>query len=137
MKNISLIFLIILLVNLTADAKHLFKEAEYQNYWCKAHNGITEYNLNDFTRVDCLTENQAVEFDFANKVYERIGQALYYGIKTGKQPACCLIMERGEKDLKYLRRLRKVAYRKGIATYTIKHDVLLKQKLLNVENGIN
>lgn len=114
-----------------ANAKRMFAEAEYQNYWCSNHNGITEYELKDFTRVDCLTETQAIEFDFANKWAECIGQSLHYGLMTHKQPACVLIMERGNKDLKYLKRLRRVAYKKGIATYTMKPDVLLKQRLLN------
>ena len=131
MRNIILISLIVLLVSMPANAKRMFAEAEYQNYWCSSHNGITEYELKDFTRVDCLTETQAIEFDFANKWAECIGQSLHYGLMTHKQPACVLIMERGNKDLKYLKRLRRVAYKKGIATYTMKPDVLLKQKLLN------
>ena len=81
-----------------------------------------EYELSDKTRVDCLTEKYAVEVDFAPKWAECIGQALYYGKMTGKQPACVLIMERGEKDLKYLRRLRRAVYRKGLdmRTFTVK-----------------
>lgn len=131
MQKIFFIFLIILFFSMPVNAKRMFPESEYQNYWCGKHNGITEYELKDFTRVDCLTETQAVEFDFANKWAECIGQALHYGIMTHKQPACCLIMERGNKDLKYLKRLRRVAYKKGITTYTIKPDVLLKNILLN------
>ena len=83
-----------------------------------------EYQLNDKTRVDCLTNLYAVEFDFANKWAECIGQSLYYGLKTNRQPACVLIMERGEKDLKYLKRLRRVAYKKGIKTFTLKPEYL-------------
>lgn len=131
MQKIILISLIVLLVSMPAYSKRMFAEAEYQNYWCSNHNGITEYELKDFTRVDCLTETQAIEFDFANKWAECIGQSLHYGLMTHKQPACVLIMERGNKDLKYLKRLRRVAYKKGIATYTMKPDVLLKQRLLN------
>lgn len=130
MQKIILISLIVLLVSMPANAKRMFAEAEYQNYWCSSHNGITEYELKDFTRVDCLTETQAIEFDFANKWAECIGQSLHYGLMTHKQPACVLIMERGNKDLKYLKRLRRVAYKKGIATYTIKPDALLKNLLI-------
>lgn len=102
-----------------AHCKHLYSEKEYQNYWCSKHNGTLEFILNDKTRVDCITSNFAIEFDFAPKWAECIGQSQYYGIKTNRQPACVLIMENGEKDLKYLKRLRRVAYKKGIKTFTI------------------
>lgn len=90
-----------------------------------------EYKLNDKTRVDCLTKDLAVEVDFAPKWAECVGQALYYGKMTNKQPACVLIMERGEKDLKYLKRLRRAAYRKGVdlKTFTIKPEAVCKPAL--------
>ena len=47
--------------------KHNHNEASYQHAWCSAHNGIEEYQNKDFTRVDCLTDTHAIEFDFANK----------------------------------------------------------------------
>lgn len=92
--------------------------------WCNQHNGIMEYTLSDKARVDCVTDTLAVEFDFANKWAECVGQALYYGRQTNKQPACVLIMENGERDLKYLYRLRKTAYKKGvnIRTFTMKPE---------------
>lgn len=102
-----------------AYCKHLYTEKEYQNYWCTRHNGTVEFVLNDKARVDCITPTLAVEFDFAPKWAECIGQSQYYGLKTNRQPACVLIMENGEKDLKYLKRLRRVAYKKGIKTFTI------------------
>ena len=109
-----------------AWAKRLYSEATYQNKWCEAKGGTTEYRLNDKTRVDCLTKDLAAEFDFANKWAECIGQSLYYGRMTDKQPACVLIMERGDKDLKYLKRLRKAAYKKGvnIRTFTLKPEYI-------------
>ena len=109
-----------------AEAKRLYPEAEYQKFWCDKNNGIIEFRLNDKSRVDCLTESLAVEVDFANKWSECIGQALYYGSITKKQPACLLILENGDKDLKYLKRLRKTAYKKGVnvKTFTIKPENL-------------
>lgn len=76
-----------------------------------------------------IAEGLGVEFDFANKWAECIGQALYYGQMTKRQPACVLIMERGEKDLRYLKRLRKAAYKKGIRTFTIKPEHLINRTL--------
>ncbi|MBR2526249.1 hypothetical protein IKE67_07250 [bacterium] len=46
---------------------HQHSESSYQHAWCNAHKGIEEYENPDKTRVDCLTETNAAEFDFANK----------------------------------------------------------------------
>lgn len=78
-----------------------------------------EYRLEDATRVDCLTEQYAVEVDFAPKWAEGAGQALYYGLRTGKEPAVLLIMEK-ETDTRYLERLTPVAEEHGIAVWTIR-----------------
>lgn len=125
MKRLVIILFLLTLVN-PVQAKHLYTEAAYQKIWCDKRGGVTEYRLNDKTRVDCLTDKYAVELDFAPKWAECIGQALYYGKMTGKQPACVLIMERGEKDLKYLKRLRKAVYNKGLnmRTFTIKPEAI-------------
>lgn len=125
MKKTIILFLLLFKV-LPCYAKRLHPEAEYQKTWCEKRGGVIEYKLSDKTRVDCLLPNMAVEFDFANKWAECIGQALYYGRMTNRQPACVLIMERGEKDLKYLKRLRRAAYRKGVnlRTFTMKPEHL-------------
>lgn len=120
-----LIVFLIVLSGLSANAagkRYLYPEAMYQKKWCDSHGGIMEYRLSDKTRVDCLTYNLAVEFDFAHKWAECIGQSQYYSLKTKRQAACVLIMEHGEKDIKYLKRLRKVAYKKGIRTFTMKPE---------------
>ena len=122
-----LVTVLILLMSVSpAGAKHIYKEAVYQKAWCDKRSGVMEYKLNDKTRVDCLTEKYAVEVDFAPKWAECIGQALYYGKMTGKQPACVLIIERGDKDLKYLKRLRRAVYQKGLhlRTFTITPAVI-------------
>ena len=89
------IFLIIItiFIALPVCAKHRHLEKEYQAAWCSAHNGIMEYKLEDSTRVDCLTSDYAVEFDFASKWAESIGQSLYYAQRTKRKPAVVLIME--------------------------------------------
>lgn len=127
MKRFLLIFILLLTVS-PVWAKRLYHEAEYQKAWCDKKGGVIEYELPDKTRVDCLLPDMAVEFDFANKWAECIGQALYYGQRTGKTPACVLIMERGDKDLKYLRRLRYAVYNKkkipAFRTFTMKPEHL-------------
>ena len=115
------IFLIIItiFIALPVYAKHKHLEKEYQAAWCGAHGGIMEYKLDDNTRVDCLTNEYAVEFDFASKWAESIGQSLYYALKTDLKPAVVLIMEKPAKDLKYLNRLYQVSNKFGITVYTM------------------
>ena len=102
-----------------AQAARLFNEASYQEEWCKKCNGQSEYELSDFTRVDCLTTNYAVEFDFAKKWAEAVGQSLHYGIMTGKKPAIVLIIER-PKDFIYYNRLKVICKKYGITLWYIK-----------------
>ncbi len=89
--------------------KHQHNEASYQNAWCSAHGGVTEYENKDFTRVDCLTATNAVEFDFANKWAESIGQALHYQLMTGKRAKVVLILEDPQKQMVYYKRVKALA----------------------------
>ncbi len=82
-----------------AHAGHIHPEKYYQQQWCSAQGGVAEYRLDDGTRVDCLTDTHAVEVDFARKWAESIGQALYYGLQTGKRPGVLLILESPTSDV--------------------------------------
>lgn len=95
--TISIIFILFL----PAYAAHLYKEKEYQEVWCKQAGGVTEYVLDDGARVDCLTDEYAIEFDFAPKWAEAVGQSLYYALKTVKKPGIVLIIEK-ESDRRFL-----------------------------------
>lgn len=79
--------------------------------------GQTEVVLKDGTRVDCLTDEYAVEVEFAPKWAESIGQALYYAQVTGKKPGVLLIMKKSEQ--RYLDRLQVVAENKKISVWTV------------------
>ena len=92
-------------------------ERYYQEKMCKKMDGLVEYRLKDKTRVDCLTDDYAIEVDFAKKWAEGIGQALFYSLMTGKEPAVGLIV--GEKDARYLKRLRKVANKFDIEVFVL------------------
>ncbi len=83
------------------------KERYYQVIMCNKLKGKVEYRLPDKTRVDCLTNDYAIEVDWAKKWAEGIGQALYYAHVTKREPAVALIV--GEKDERYLKRLNAVA----------------------------
>ncbi len=101
--------LIIIIQTNNAFAKHLHEEAEYQKVWCALHNGVTEYENKDFTRVDCLTATHAVEFDFAKKWAESIGQALYYSLMTGKRGMVVLILENPRREKVYYKRVKRLS----------------------------
>lgn len=97
-----------------ASAAHLHKEKDYQDAWCNRVKGVQEFRLEDKARVDCLTSEYAIEFDFAPKWAESIGQALYYGLKTGKTPGVVLIMENEDSEGQFFDRLKAVADKYGI-----------------------
>ena len=44
--------------------------------WCAEQGGQAEEVLADQTRTDCVTEANAIEFDFAHKWYEAVGNPL-------------------------------------------------------------
>ena len=88
-------------------AGRLHPEKYYQQKWCDRRGGRTEVRLLDRTRCDCLTEKYAIEFDFANKWAEALGQALHYGRMTGRTPGIVLILEK-DSDWKYYLRLTRI-----------------------------
>jgi len=88
-------------------SKREHSEKYYQEKYCPAGPDKTDVVLSDRTRVDCLTDEYAIEFDFANKWAESIGQSMHYALMTGKKPGIYLIMENPVKDQKYLKRLKK------------------------------
>ena len=92
-------------------------ESYYVNQWCTSDFGRKEAVLWDMTRVDCLAKDYAIEFDFAKKWAESIGQSLYYSKMTGKQPAIVLIMT-SLTDYKYLKRIERLD--NGIKVFLIK-----------------
>ncbi len=89
---------IVLLSTTTAHAKHKMFEREYVSQYC---NGAIEYVLPGRTRVDCLTDEYAIEFDFAPKWAEALGQSLHYAYLTHRNPAIYLILE-SKKDMRFV-----------------------------------
>lgn len=103
-----------------------YYEKDYQNIWCSENNGKTEVILPDLARVDCVTTTHAIEFDFAKKWGESIGQALYYSAVLNKKAGVVLIMENGEKDKRYLERLLCVAKLYNITVWTMTDADMIK-----------
>jgi len=84
-----------------------------------------EVMLLDQARVDCVTDEYAVEFDFGFKWAESVGQALYYAEKTGLKPGIVLILER-PSDSRYLDRINALAPKFGITVWTMTPEDLEK-----------
>ena len=82
-------------------------EAYYVSQWCTADFVWKEAVFWDMTRVDCLAKDYAIEFDFAKKWAESIGQALYYSKMTGKKPAVAIILT-SLTDYKYVKRIERL-----------------------------
>ena len=101
-----------------AESVRPLKESYYQNEWCK---GQIEVRLPDRTRVDCLTDEYAIEIDFAINWKQGIGQSLHYALVTGKKPGIALIL-RKPTDQRYVDQLKAVleANKLGIVVYAIK-----------------
>ena len=122
-KGFWILLIFLFALGTQSSFSHTYLEKNYQSYWCEKNNGQMEFQLDDKTRVDCLTSTHAIEFDFASKWAESIGQSLYYSIKTGKKPLIVLILE-SKKDNKYLKRLNEVAEKFQIEVLTITPDDL-------------
>lgn len=95
MKNLSMLFCLLLIPKCAMANKN---ERYYQTIHCNKLKGQIEYRLEDKTRIDCLTENEAIEHDWAQKWAECLGQALYYGAMEKKTPTCVLIGTKKEFD---------------------------------------
>lgn len=91
------LFIVLMLFAVAAQAT---SEREYQEKHCT---GLMEQVLPDRTRIDCETFNYAIEYDFAKKWAESIGQSLHYGRMTGKLPGIVLITET-VKDCKHVKK---------------------------------
>ena len=92
-------------------------EAYYVEQWCRPSFGKKEFLLWDMTRVDCLTKEYAIEFDFAKKWAESVGQSLYYAEMTHKKPAVVLILK-SLSDFRYVKRVERL--NNGIQIFLIK-----------------
>lgn len=122
---VSIVLAVFILLVFTLEesySAHKFPEKHYQGIWCSEHNGELEVILPDKARIDCLTNEYAIEFDFAKKWAESIGQALYYSSVTGKRAGIVLILENPDGDQKYIDRIEKIKKEKklDITIWTMK-----------------
>ena len=102
--------LLLLILSISSFTSYAIEnEAYYSEKFCNEMSGQSEYVLKDLSRVDCLTDTHAFEVDWAEgmKVYEAIGQSLYYSSETGKLPGILLLI-RKENSEKHIRKIREV-----------------------------
>ena len=72
-----------------------------------------EVTAPDGSRCDILTEDLAIEADFADKWAEAIGQSLNYGFQFNKKAGILLIMEK-QKDERHFIRLGSIIRHYGL-----------------------
>jgi len=103
----KLIVLLLLLVATPAFAT-LHVESWYQDRECT--DGVKEYMNEDNTRTDCYIRTSSelvnIEYDFAHKWYECIGQAMHYATLNGGTARCVLIVE-DMSEIKYIDRAQR------------------------------
>ena len=117
-----LLFTLILFLSVgcSSTSTKNYKERHYQTQLCNDLDGQMEFVLQDRTRVDCLTDEYAIEVDFAKKWAESIGQSLFYADMTDKKPAIGIIV--GKKDSRFLKRLKRVSKKFNIKVYIINKE---------------
>lgn len=104
MMKFGLIMVIVLFVLITAlSFGASAAEKDYQLSHCK---GKIEFVLPDRTRIDCLTETHAIEYDFGKKWAEAIGQSLHYAMFTGRRAGIVLIIS--PKEIRFYNRVKSV-----------------------------
>lgn len=126
-KQYIIVFLVITfffsLMNFNNDeTEKSFKKNEryYQEILCNDLQGKVEVVLEDKSRVDCLTDEFAIEVDWANKWSQGVGQAMYYALMTDKKPAIGIIMSQSKSDKRHYERLMLVAEELNIYLIRIK-----------------
>ena len=127
----------LILICTTSNAKHLYPEKYYQQYWCTKNLGQSEVKLIDNTRIDCLTKTHAIEFDFASKWAEAIGQSLHYARMSGKKAGIVLIVEKKE-DFKYYNKIKPLCeqYEINLSYITPPKEPIQNNKFYNLEQII-
>lgn len=113
----GLVVFISVFITTVVHAKRKMPEREYVSQHCL---GDIEFVLGDRTRIDCLTEKYAIEFDFAPKWAEALGQSLHYAYSTGRDPAIYLILE-SKKDMRFVKILMPLCDVYGIKLFLIEN----------------
>ena len=128
-------FYILILTLITTSIAQIYadtkkNEAYYQKLAAKDFTDAkVEHILEDKTRVDILTDKEAIEVDWAYKWAEGVGQALYYSTMTGKEAGLILIIKE-DKDMRYVKRVQKIILIKSLK---INLYIMQNEKLVRIE----
>ena len=94
-------------------------EPVWSRWLAEQMGGVAEYQLPCRGRVDILTDTLACEVEWVKKGYgEAIGQAVYYGLMTERQPAIILLLRGKPTEAKYLERAKLTAGKLHIPVFT-------------------
>ena len=118
-KSLFLLLVLTSAVVFAGCSEKKYKEKHYQTLLCNELGGVMEQSLLDRTRVDCLTDEYAIEVDFAKKWAESVGQSLYYAEMTQKKPGIGLIIRDNKRDKRHLTRLKVLAKKYNIRIFEI------------------
>ncbi len=110
-------FLLLFLLLTTTIIAQKTSERSYAKRIAEKLGGELEVSVQS-GRVDILNETHAIEVEFARKWKNSIGQALWYGLQTGKTPGIVLILEEDHKDYKY-----SVQLQSTLATFGLQDSV--------------
>ena len=88
----------------TAWSKHLADEL----------GGEAEARTPDGSRVDILTDEIAWEVDWCTKWSQGVGQALFYGLATGRKSGLILLQKNPQAERRYYLRALSVCARYGV-----------------------
>ena len=119
MKN--RIYALLVLLSLSTQVVAIENEDYYNRQFCSEVSWQAEYRLPDRSRVDCLTDTHAYEAD-GLKVYESIGQSLYYAAETGKKPGILLLIRKKNSD-RHIRKVKRVIENWGLPIKLVIQDV--------------
>lgn len=81
----------------TATQPHKMQDADYVKIVCDAKSGQTEVRRLG-SRADCVSENEAIEVEYAHKWSEGIGQAERYGKVFSRKPVLVLVLEQPDHE---------------------------------------
>ena len=111
--------LLVLILSISSFASYAIENEDYYSKkFCNEMSGQPKYHLKDLSSngeeitssyPDCLTDTHVFEVDWAEgmKVYEAIGQSLYYSSVSGKKPGILLLI-RKENSEKHIEKVQKV-----------------------------
>lgn len=120
-------FIVLLIRDANAVVHHV--EKVYQNSTCKSLGGQEEVVTDSGTRCDCLTPTYAIEYDFAHKYAESIGQSINYAFHFDRKPGIVLIIE-DQSDKHFLEELlwENDVAKLNITIWSVDQSMKLKQE---------